>query len=295
MKKLLKNRAIQAFAVLATLSLGALSVQAEEASQPVEAEEAEESFKLLPEFLILDVNVDVLSDYMWRGVMISGNPVWQPSVDFGFDFGDWGSLKANIWSTFDFTHKNYKTKDGESPNSRKGMSWQETDYTLGYEVDLFGFTCSVGHIWYTFPKKYGSTDQELYAGLSYENPFITPSFTAYWNYSDSCDNNKGMMYYEFAVEHEFALMERWTATPYARLGFGNSHWTACTTDAEDAHAELTEQTIGLSTSYAFTDYLSIGAQINYTWVPSTTLRHYGYLADDKNQLVWGGVNLSLSF
>lgn len=291
MKKLLKNHAIQAFAVLATLSMGTLTALAEEEAQPVEDEE-EESFKVLPEFLVLDVNVDVLSDYMWRGMMLSGNPVWQPSVDIGFNFGDWGKLTANIWSTFDFTHK---TMDHNSINSRKGCSWQETDYKLGYEVDLLGFTWSVGHIWYTYPKKFGSTDQELYAGLSYENPFLTPSFTAYWNYSDSYGNNKGMMYYEFAVEHEFALTDLWAVTPYARLGFGNSHWTAYSTDVESAHAELAEQTIGVSTSYSLTDYLSIGAQINYTWIPSTTLRHYGYMADDKDQLVWGGVNLSLSF
>ena len=59
--------------------------------------------------------------------------------------------------------------------------------------------------------------------------------------------------------------------------------------------ELTDQTIGLSASYAITEWFSVGAQINYTWTPSHTLRHEGYMGDGKHQLLWGGINATISF
>ena len=32
------------------------------------------------EGLTVEVSMDVLSDYIWRGTICNGNPVWQPSV-----------------------------------------------------------------------------------------------------------------------------------------------------------------------------------------------------------------------
>lgn len=67
------------------------------------------------------------------------------------------------------------------------------------------------------------------------------------------------------------------------------------TDDESLGCELSDQTIGVSASYAITESLSIGAQVNYTWIPSHTLRKYNYMGLDKDQICWCGVNISFSF
>ena len=231
----------------------------------------------------VEVSVDVLSDYMWRGTICNDNPVWQPSVTLGYDLGDYGALSANVWQSYDLTHKR-----GSATSSRRACGLQEIDYTLSYAAELAGVGFEIGHIWYTFPNANGHSDQDLYATVSYDNPIVTPSFSAYWNYSESAGNKVSTMYFSVALSHDFAITDAFTLTPSASLGFGDDAWTDCGT-------ELTDQTVGLSATYAICEYVSIGAQINYTWIPSHTLRKNDYMGEGKDQIAWGGVNLTLSF
>ena len=112
----------------------------------------------------VELSMDVLSDYVWRGMICNGNPVWQPSVTASYDAGDFGTISGNVWSSFDLTHKR-----GTATNSRRSAGAQEIDYTLSYAVELAGVGLEVGHIWYTFPNNNGSSDQDLYATVSYKN------------------------------------------------------------------------------------------------------------------------------
>ena len=75
----------------------------------------------------VEASMDVLSDYIWRGMICNDNPVWQPSVTLGYDAGDIGAVSFNVWSTFDATHKR-----GTATNSRRSCGAQEFDYTLSY-------------------------------------------------------------------------------------------------------------------------------------------------------------------
>ena len=230
-----------------------------------------------------EVSVDVLSDYVWRGMIANDNPVWQPAVTLAYDTGDWGALSANVWSTFDLTHKR-----GSSNNSRRAAGLQEIDYTLSYAIEWAGVGLETGYIWYTYPNNNGATDQDIFASVSYDNPIVTPALTVFWNYSDSCGNDPSALYCTFACSHTFELTEKFALTPSAGVGYGNHGWT-------DAGHELTDQTVGLSATYALCDYVSLGAQINYTWVPSHELRRSDWMGEGKDQLCWGGVNVTFSF
>ena len=258
--------------------------RAEETAAEPQGAETEDSSPLS-----VSVSVDVLSDYIWRGTICNDNPVWQPSVSLTYDAGDYGYISANVWSSFDLTHKR-RAEDA----SRMSCGLQEIDYTLSYGVELFGVGFEVGHIWYTFPNNNGASDQDLYASISYANPILTPSATVYWNYSDSAWNDRSQCYYAFAVSHDFELLDSLTLTPSASLGFGGDAWTKYVTE-ESVGTELTDQTVGLSATYAVTDYLTLGAQINYTWIPSHTLRRLDYMGNDKDQICWGGVNATFTF
>lgn len=266
----------------ATSLLCVSSVQAQESTTNV-LEEVDSSG------LFAEVSVDVLSDYVWRGTICNDNPVWQPSITLGYDFDEFGVLSANIWQTYDFTHKR-----GTSTNSRQAGGLQEIDYTLSYGLSVQDFDFELGHIFYTYPKNNGPSDQELYASVAYNNDFVTPSAAVYWNYNSAHGEDPSCVYFTFGLEHEFELTEDLTLTPSASLGFGDNAWS-CYTTGERAGTELTDSTIGLSAAYAITEYLSVGAQINYTWIPSATLRSLDYMGRGKDQLLWGGVNATLSF
>lgn len=239
--------------------------------------------------LSVEVSLDVLSDYMWRGVICNGNPVWQPSVTLAYDLGDWGALAANVWQSYDLTHKR-----GTATNSRRACGLQEIDYTLSYAVSLADFDLEAGHIFYTFPNNNGASDQELYATVAYNNPIVTPSASVYWNYGSAHGDDPSAVYFSFGLAHDFEPLEGLTLTPSASLGFGDNAWSQYVTDVS-AGTELTDQTIGLAARYAITENLSVGAQVNYTWTPSHTLRRLDYMGCGKDQLLWGGVNATLSF
>ena len=269
---------------LAVLSLtGMLALGTALAQQPQGAETELEKEAASP--VSAELSIDVLSDYMWRGTTCNANPVWQPSATLGYDLGDMGALAVNVWSSFDLTHKR-----GTATNSRRSCGAQEIDYTLAYANSLGPVGIEAGHIWYTFPNNNGSSDQDLYATVSYENDIVTPSASAYWNYSDSAGTDVSAVYFSFGLSHDFKPIEALTLTPKAEIGFGDHAYTGSA-----GGTELTDQTLGFSASYAVTDWFSIGAQINYTWTPSHTLRHEGYMGDDKHQILWGGVNATFSF
>lgn len=235
--------------------------------------------------LSVEVSVDLLSDYIWRGTICSDNPVWQPGVTLGYDAGDLGAVSVNIWSSFDLTHRR-----GTATHSRRSCGAQELDYTLAYANAVGPVGFEAGHIWYTFPNNNGHSNQELYGTVSYENDLVTPSASAYWDYTDSADTDPSAVYFAFALSRDFEPVDGLTLTPKAELGFGDHAYV----DSAGG-TELTDQTLGVAAAYAVTDWLSVGAQVNYTWTPSHTLRHEGYMGEGKHQIVWGGVNATVSF
>ena len=139
--------------IFAFVAAAALALVADEA-------ETNELERVDGEGLTVEVSIDVLSDYIWRGTICNGNPVWQPSVTLGYDTGDYGALSANIWSSFDLTHKR-----GTFTNSRRSCGLQEIDYGLSYANTLGPVGIEVGHLWYTYPNNNGGSDQDLYATL----------------------------------------------------------------------------------------------------------------------------------
>lgn len=275
--------AIKAIGGLAALTVTATAIPMARA-EAGSAEQQEKEMVSEAKFPVsVELSMDILSDYMWRGMICNDNPVWQPSVTIAYDAGDYGALSANIWSSFDLTHKR-----GTCTNSRREAGLQEIDYTLSYSIELAGVGFEVGHVWYTYPNNNGATDQDLYATVSYENKYVVPSASVYWNYSDSCGNDVSALYYSFGLSRDFEVAPKLTLTPSASLGFGGNAWTDC-------GYELTDQTLGISASYALCENVSLGAQVNYTWIPSHTLRRNDYMGEGKDQICWGGVNVTYSF
>ena len=235
--------------------------------------------------VIAEVGVDFMSTYIWRGQILADAPVWQPSATLGYDFGEYGALKANVWSSFKLTSR----RDG-SPV--KGMGNQEVDYTVSYAKSFDALDLEFGHIWYTFPNSHneGNTE-ELFATVAYNNEFVTPTFGVYWDYRDNDD--RGLFYGNLALAHEFEVVENLTVTPSLSLGLGSDAYTYAM--GGERRTAFLDQTVGVSASYAVTESLSVGAQINYTWIVDNESRGADYMGNGKDQRVWGGLSVAYAF
>jgi len=233
----------------------------------------------------VEASVDVLSDYVWRGKVCNDNPVWQPGVTLAYDAEKFGKLSVNVWASMDATHRR-----GTSNASRKACGIQELDYTLAYANTFGPVEAEIGHIWYSFPYWNGRSTEELYGTVAYANPIAKPSLTAYWDYRDSGGNDASAVYATAALSRDFEAAKGFTVTPKAELSFADHAYTG-----SSGGTEMTDLTVGVAASYEITKWLSVGAQLNYTWTPSHTLRHEGYMGEGKDQIVWGGVNLTVAF
>jgi len=234
-----------------------------------------------------ELSLDFMSDYVWRGQTLSDRPVWQPGATLSYDAGDYGSLSANVWASFFATHR------GE-PRTFAGL--HEVDYTVSYAKSFGDFAFELGHIWYTFPhqRKDGlHSTQELYLSVAYENDIVTPSITAYWDYTDSANIDASAMYYQFALGKDIELTDRLSLGLSTALGLANGAYMS--SYAGHNEAEFVDFTAGLSLTYALTDYLSVGGSLNYLYLVSEEVRESGYSLADNNQLLFGGVNVTLAF
>ena len=113
-----------------------------------------------------EITTDFFSKYVWRGQVLTDDPVWQPGISMAY-----GGFTAGIWANMDL--------DGTFSGD-----FTEVDYYLDYSGSLtetIGY--SVGYIYYNFPEVLtsGGDTQEVYAGLSLDT-FLSPSVTFYYDF-----------------------------------------------------------------------------------------------------------------
>ena len=251
----------------------------------------------------VEAGVDVLSDYMWRGVILNDNCCWQPSVSIGYNTEDFGGIYFNYWASFDLTHKRNNCAGGG--NSRRCMAIQEQDFYVGYTKSFGDFDFEIGWYWYDYPyngphHKAGSLSSDLYADLAWNTGYVKLGTKLLWGYYTAHEHEPATLYAVFSVSKDFNIeqVEGLTITPKALLGVGNVAFVQNNTGIRDAETAMADQTLSLSASYEVNEHFSIGAKINYTWTPSHTLRHARYMSwgeDNAHMLVWGGVFATLSF
>ncbi|MBW7995828.1 MAG: hypothetical protein FVQ81_04495 [Candidatus Glassbacteria bacterium] len=110
----------------------------------------------------LSFESSMMSKYVWRGVVVSGEPVMQPTVSAGY-----GKLSFNVWG-------NINLSDGQNYD----VNLNEVDYTVDYAAVSGPVGISVGGIYYTFPNTGVGATTELFASLSIPS-ILNPSVTIY--------------------------------------------------------------------------------------------------------------------
>jgi hypothetical protein len=113
------------------------------------------------------VGVDILSQYLWRGIALSRNSaVIQPSLTLGYK-----GFFVNVWGNFDTGEDNrflFPTP------GKRGAKWNETDFTFGYSRDLYtgtaikAISANVGVIYYALDSTANPQGDslEIYWGLA---------------------------------------------------------------------------------------------------------------------------------
>lgn len=224
----------------------------------------------------IDVSVsattDYYSKYVWRGMLLDDDNVFQPGVELAienFTIGFWGS-----W-------------DIESEDSR---SSDEVDGYIDYSFDL-GFMgdefkkigMSLGHTWYTFPES-NLNAQEYYVGFSVDT-LLSPSVTWYHDYSDEASGGARGDYVIASIGHSVPLSEKYgiSLDLGEEVGYNDKYFIA-------GEGGYSLSTIGLSVPLS--DNVSMSASANYS-VP------FGDLKDNNdgnydNEFYYG-VGLAYAF
>jgi uncharacterized protein (TIGR02001 family) len=136
---------------------------APEVPQKIKEAEAAKKEEDRPQF---SLSVDILSQYVWRGVAFSrDSAVFQPSVTVSYK-----GFAANIWGNFDTNEKN---PFGIIAN-RKDPKWNETDFTVSYSRELFkDFSVTGGVIYYALDGNNSTDDSvEIFGAIGYKIPRI---------------------------------------------------------------------------------------------------------------------------
>jgi hypothetical protein len=224
--------------------------------------------------------VDIYSAYVWRGMALNDEPVWQPNARLGFNLQDYGKVYADFWSNFDTTKRNRHLSFG-------GLS--QINYKGGYEITLGDFSLGAGHIWFTHPKAngpdYGHSTREVFATLSYNNEFIVPFIEGYYDY----DVAEGV-YTILGLRKEIKVADQLSVGAEVSLG-GGSHGMIEYYNEREGKMWITDGNAALFAKYDLTDNIFIGARLAWMSVVDSRLKNIHH----RDNILWGGVNLGVNF
>ncbi|MEJ2672873.1 MAG: hypothetical protein P8168_11890 [Deltaproteobacteria bacterium] len=116
--------------------------------------------------------VDVLSQYVWRGIALSrDSAVFQPSFT-----GTYKGFTFNAWTNVDTNEQN-----PYGLYTNRGGTWNETDLTFSYTREVYPhFTLTGGLIYYLLSSNNSSDNSvEIYAGADYQLPWFNFGVAAF--------------------------------------------------------------------------------------------------------------------
>ncbi len=216
--------------------------------------------------------------YVWRGINVVDDPVWQPSVGFA-----WKGLTLNVWGNLDLTDVN-----GE----RRRLT--EVDYTLDYSRRVGKATFSVGTIRYAFPHTGFGTTTEAYAGVAFDAP-LAPTLRVY----KDIDESDGL-YASFAVSHTVPNLVRLSEKASMALalsasaGWGdrknNAFYYAGTNGSG-----LADLTLSVGFPITIGDRLTIKPAFNYSRLLDSDVRRNMRAAGLDPTNHWFGISFTFTY
>ncbi len=277
------------FASLLTASLflagSGFSAEAPAPTTEKKTEEAEVTKEEAESLFSFDFYVDVYSAYVWRGVIITEEPVWQPNASLAANFGDYGSLSAALFANFNATTRANRNQCG-------GLD--EIDYVIGYEVDVSFLTLGIGHTWWTFPSvtdsSYDHSSREINLSAEIDNEYVVPFVEVNIDYAEA----EGL-YGLAGLRKEIQVVDQLMVGAEVSLGAGTNPYTDYYF-GNNSKTGLVDGNIALYTQFDITDNLYVGAKLVFTAVLDSDLQDvYPEYDPQDNHMIWGGFTLGATF
>lgn len=225
----------------------------------------------------VEVTLDLVTEYIWRGQQLNPDPSFQPGVNLGF-----GNFTAMFWAG---RLKLTGPDGGEDEFAEVDLG---LDYTNQFP-DCKKVSYSVGFFHYDFPKSPVPDTVEIYGGLSFDVP-LNPSLMVYLD----VDEAEGS-YLQFSLSQSFGEILQICDIPIgmeigAGLGWGSDsynkyYWGVSQNSLND---------LSLSASFPFEicDW-TISPGVNYSTVVGEGLRDSNAYGDNDN--LFGIISISKKF
>ena len=109
-------------------------------------------------------------------------------------------------------------------------------------------------------------------GAEYDNEIIVPSFKFYWEY---CHGNKpgAAFMIDFALSRSFQLTEQLSLKLTSKTTLYTSEYSRYLSDGELDRAAFGGWDNGIALSYALTDNITIGGNLNFLYKLDHSVRH----------------------
>jgi hypothetical protein len=217
------------------------------------------------------LSMDVNSAYVSRGVTYNDGLVLQPSLDVvkgGFDINIWGNVDIN---------------DSNGDQDLDSNEFSELDLAVYYSHSFDKLSLTGGILAYMYPPTnagagYKSTE-ELYVNGTYTIvDGLSLGLSVYYDY----DEYKDTVYSNLSLAYAYPVNAKTTITAGAAAGY-------VAMDEELGESGFKEYKLSLKASYALTDTIGLGANINYTDAIDDDVLTYV----DVN--TYGGVSVSCKF
>jgi hypothetical protein len=199
------------------------------------------------------VDAGLSSKYMWRGLTVVDDFVFQPAVTVSYS-----GFSAIVWANMDLTDVNmYEEDTGE-------FKFTEFDFILDYSNSFGGFDYSIGWLKYMFPNTGYDSTMEVYLVLGLP-VILNPTFSIY----QDVDMAEGT-YISFGVSHSLPLGGDLALDLAAAGGYGSQkhneyYWGL-------AEGTITDFLFSASMSFAITDSLTMTPSAGLSMVANSDLR-----------------------
>jgi hypothetical protein len=217
-------------------------------------------------------SVDIMSNYVWRGIKLSNSDVVQPSIGITYD-----NFGANLWVNWDSDWSD----SGEHT---------ETDLTLNYSFSINRFGFEIGYIYYALEGTPNDT-QEIYASGSYDT-LLNPALTIYYDFEEG---NGAFVIASISHSLEFSEGIALNLSASASYNIENS---VMGTDADgNEFSDFYNGEISASIGIPVTDEISLEPVISYSFPLSDDTEDAieAFSDDGDSDVIYGGINITLSF
>lgn len=217
-------------------------------------------------------SVDVMSNYVWRGITLSHSYSVQPSVGITY-----GGFSTSLWSSW----------DSDYGNSDQG-ELAETDLVLEYARSFDKLSLAAGYIYYGLDTI--EDTQEVYLTVGYD-VILNPSLTVYYDY----DIGQGA-FAELSVGHTFEF-GKITLDLGALASYNFENEVMGFDENGEAFSGLYNGSLSASVTVPVTEAISVSPKIAYTFPLSddaeTAIESLS--VNGESSALYGGVGVALSF